>query len=111
MAYPSLILHTDISVSACVSVLMPESGNRGKRADSRGVASLRTGFRTSNFVTSSIPLPLSLPLPSDREKKKEGKRGEKREEERKETEKEKEKVRRHPRMIFVPPESTNVGSV
>lgn len=52
MAYPSLIPHAGISVSAGVSVLMPESGNRGKRARLSSRDSENRFLRVSEQVIS-----------------------------------------------------------
>lgn len=101
VAYPSLIPHTDISVSACV-VPMPESGNRGKRARLSSRDSENRFLRVSEQVISLralfLSLSLSLPLPSAfirTERKGTGTEEGTEETEKEEKKEEEEKVRRH----------------
>lgn len=107
VAYPSLIPHTDISVSACVSVPMPESGNRGKRARLSSRDSENRFLRVSEQVISLRALFLSLYLSlsprllfgqreKERGRRKERKKWRKRERSRRGKRERREKVWRHP---------------
>jgi len=95
-------------LGVCVSVLIPQSENRSKRASETLESRLcrepvSPGFRTSNFVTSSIPLALSHPLCLFLRLlfEKETERNSGRRKINKEEEEKKEKVQRHPKMIFI----------
>lgn len=102
--------HLDI----CVSVLMPESGNRGKRARLSSRDSENRFLRVSEQVISLRALFLSLYLSLsfsstfiriERKRRGGGEREKREKEEAKEiknfVEEEKEKVRRHPKTIFM----------